>query len=138
MIKTKQINKKQVLQTIRRHLQDHFPEIIFSYVFGSFLRNEKYADIDIGIYVKEDLNNILDYELSLEVEIGDLVHYPVDVRTLNSAPLSFNYGVIHDGNVIIDRKPTLRSDFEIRILKEYFDFSPFRQHYLEDVQNAPI
>jgi hypothetical protein len=63
---------------------------------------------------------------------------PVDVRVLNGAPLSFQYHVIKDGQVIVDHNPDIRADYEGRVLKQYFDFSRFRMRYLKEVMHAPL
>jgi hypothetical protein len=85
-----------------------------------------------------DLNKPLDFELELENRLEKAIKYPVDVRILNRAPISFSQNVFRTGRVIIDKNPNMRADFEGRILKQYFDFSPFQQRYLQEVTNAPV
>jgi len=46
--------------------------------------------------------------------------------------------VIRHGQIIIDCKPNMRSDFESYILRKYFDFAPFRRRYLAEVINARL
>jgi hypothetical protein len=62
----------------------------------------------------------------------------VDVRVIDRAPLSFIQGVLRHGRLIIDRDPDFRADFTGRILKQYFDFSTFRERYLAEIENAPL
>ena len=85
-----------------------------------------------------DQSRSLSFELDLEGDLERLVAYPVDVRILNQAPLSFSQNVFRSRKVIIDRNPDLRADFETRILKEYFDFAPFQKNHLKEVLNAPV
>ena len=85
-----------------------------------------------------DHSSSLSFELDLEGALERLVKYPVDVRVLNQAPLSFSQNVFRNGRVIIDRNPNLRADFETRILKEYFEIAPFQKRYLQEVLNAPV
>jgi len=74
----------------------------------------------------------------MECKLEKILGCPVDVRVLNYAPLSFCQNVIRQGKVVMDRNPDLRADFEGKVLKQYFDFAPFRRQYLQEVTNAPI
>jgi predicted nucleotidyltransferase len=82
--------------------------IIFAYIFGSFGRGEAFSDIDIGTYLKSDLDrSFLEIEFEMEDKIGTLTGYPVDVRALNK-------------------------------FKKTHDFIRFRNEYLREISNAPI
>ena len=129
--------KKNVLKDIISALTKH-DEIVLAYVFGSFVQGDDFSDIDLGILIKEKVVTPLDIELNLEIELEDIVHYPVDGRILNHAPLSFCQNVIRHGRIILERDANLRADFTGNILKQYFDFAPFRRRYLKEVSNAPI
>ena len=131
------IQKENILERIASVLKDH-KEIIFAYVFGSFNDSNAFSDIDIAVLTAKNMHTCLNYELDLEIELEDIVNYPTDVRVINNAPLSFCHNVIRHGRVILDRDSNVRADFMGRILKEYFDFAPFRQRYLDEVANAPI
>ncbi|MGB9856980.1 MAG: type VII toxin-antitoxin system MntA family adenylyltransferase antitoxin [Dictyoglomaceae bacterium] len=114
-------------------------EILFAYIFGSFIVQEDYKDIDIGIYLKnfEDIDP-LKYELSLERELEDKVKIPFDVRVINNAPLGFIYNVIKEKIIVLDRDDDFRADFESIILREYFDYKHLIMEYLKELKNAPI
>lgn len=133
----KHIQKESILEDIALILKRH-DEIVLAYVFGSFIHSDTFSDIDIGILTDEDIDSCLDFEFNLEIEIEDIVNYPMDVRVINNAPLSFCQNVIRHGRVILERDADMRADFMGRILKEYFDFAPFRLRYLREVANAPI
>ena len=130
--------KEKIIQIISSHLFQQYDEILAVYIFGSFISERHFSDIDIGIITAMDLNKPLDFELKLENRLEKLIKYPVDVRILNRAPISFSQNVFRTGRVIIDKNPNMRADFEGRILKQYFDFSPFQQRYLQEVTNAPV
>ena len=131
------IQKESILEDIASALKRH-DEIILAYVFGSFIHCDTFSDIDIGVLTGEDIDACLDFELNLEIEIEDIVNYPMDVRVINNAPLSFCQNVIRHGRVILERDADMRADFMGKILKEYFEFAPFRRRYLREVTNAPI
>ena len=130
--------EEKVIQIISSHFFQQYDEIFAVYIFGSFISERHFSDIDIGIITAMDLSKPLDFELKLENRLEKLIKYPVDVRILNRAPISFSQNVFRTGRVIIDKNPNIRADFEARILKQYFDFSPFQQRYLQEVTNAPV
>jgi len=130
--------KGQILEEIASYLSSRRKEVVVAYVFGSFLNQRAFADIDLGMVTQEILTKPLEFELDLETRLQNLIQYPFDVRVLNKAPISFSQNVIRYGKVILDRDPNLRADFEGKVLKLYFDFRPFRRQYLSEVVNAPI
>jgi predicted nucleotidyltransferase len=134
----KKSEKEKIIQKIISCLFEQHDEILTVYIFGSFISARYFSDIDIGIIAAMDLSKPLEFELELENRLEKVIKYPVDVRILNQAPLSFAQNVFRSGRVIIDKNPNLRADFEGRILKQYFDFSPFQQRYLQEVINAPV
>jgi predicted nucleotidyltransferase len=131
-------DKEKIIKALSSHLIPQHPDITVTYLFGSFITSDSFADIDVGVITAEELAKPLEFEIALEKELEGICKYSVDVRVLNGAPLSFCQSVIREGRVIVDREPNVRSDFEGRILKLYFDFARFRRRYLAEVMNAPI
>jgi predicted nucleotidyltransferase len=133
---TKQ-EKEEIVDAISSFLQQH-GEIYAAYLFGSFITKESFADIDLGVLLRREPEDILEYEIELESKLEKLERFRLDVRVLNRAPISFAQNVIRYGRLIIDREPNIRSDFESYVLKKYFDFARFRRIYLAEVINAPL
>lgn len=131
-------SKNQLLNSIAARLQELCEDLVAVYVFGSFIRDDAFSDIDLGILLAEKPAKPLNIELDLEIEIEKITPSPVDVRMLNGAPISFSQNVIRNGRVILDVDPNKRADFEGLVLKKYFDFAPFRARYLSGVANAPL
>jgi len=134
----KKSEKEEIIKEICTCLSQRHNNIITVYIFGSFMSARSFSDIDIGVVTVMDLSQPLDFELELESRLEKAIKYPVDVRVLNQAPISFSQNVFRTGRVIIDRNPNMRADFESRILRQYFDFSPFQQKYLQEVTNATV
>ena len=134
----KDYQRERVVNKISSYLVERHKEIIAVYLFGSFNAAEAFSDIDLAILADSPLDDPLFFEINLETELEKIIKYPVDVRILNKAPLSFCREVIRSGKVIVDRRPNLRADFQGKILKQYSDFTPFRRRYLYEVVNAPI
>jgi len=113
--------------------------ILFAYIFGSFISEDGFKDIDIGVFVSGvESESSLKMELKLESEIEEAIRIPVDIRVINNAPPSFVYNVFKAGIVIVDKNKSLRSDFEGMVYKKYFDFQHLRNEYLREIENAPI
>ena len=123
------IQKKEIIDELTRLLIER-EEIIFAYLHGSFLTHD-FRDIDIAVYLKKD-EDVL-YEVELGVELEKILKFPVDVRVLNSAPLTFKFKVIKDGLLLFSRDERIRSDFEALTISEYHDFSYFRKRYRREV-----
>lgn len=130
--------KEKIIKEISSQLFQGNAEILFVYIFGSFISMRFFSDIDVGIVTVMDMSQPLAFELELENRLEKIIKYPVDVRILNQAPISFSQNVFRTGRVIVDKNPNMRADFEGRILKQYFDFLPFQQRYLHEVTNAPV
>ena len=123
-------NQKRKIQKMIVTLLQKENHILFAYLHGSFLQNE-FRDIDIGIYTEKNLSkkNKLSYELSFEEKLQHHIFYPVDVRILNNAPLSFSFSVIKNGIVLFSNDEDKRIDFETRIFSKYHDFDFYRERY---------
>lgn len=102
-------------------------EIIFAYLHGSFLNN-RFHDIDLAFFVK-DVEDVLDYELATSLEIEKQMGFPIDVKVLNSAPLSFKYEVTK-GELIFCRDEDILANFIERTWHDYLDFKPFEREML--------
>ena len=113
--------------------------LIFAYIFGSFISEDHFKDLDIGIFVSNRIvGSPLRLELEIEGELEDAVHIPVDVRIINNAPLPFVYNVLKSGFLIVDNNRHLRADFAGLVYKKYFDFQYLRNEYLREIINAPV
>jgi predicted nucleotidyltransferase len=74
---------------LSERMRNLVPEAVAVFLFGSFARGEDFSDLDIGILMGRDVMPPLKFELNLEVRLQRTLKYPVDVRLLDAAPLSF-------------------------------------------------
>ncbi len=115
------------------------PDIIFAYLHGSFITGNRFRDIDVAIYLKPLFSRPLPVELEIEGELNRIApKYPIEVRILNNAPLSFRYNVLKQGEPIVVLDDDLRCDFAEATLTNYFDFAPFRRIYLKEALGSGI
>ena len=131
-------DKRVLIEGMKAHLLSR-PDIIFAYLHGSFITDHRFRDIDVAIYLNPPFSSSLEVELEIEGDLGKKVpRYPIEVRVLNNAPLSFRYNVIKQGKLIVVSDDDLRCDFVEATLSNYFDFAPFRQIYLKEALGSGI
>jgi len=127
-----------LVSKISAALESNRADIVSAYLFGSFLSEHTFSDIDIAILTRKLLDRPLEYELALEGSLERIAGYPVDVRIINQAPPAFAQNVFRNGKLILDLDPDFRSDFQAHVLKRYFDIAPYHKRYLSEVVNAPV
>jgi len=126
-IKMDNSQKERIIDEIREYVNKR-QEILFAYIFGSFVKGNEFSDIDIALYV--DGKGSLEYEFEIEDDLERMLKIPVDVRVINKAPVSFSYPVLKDGLLIKDSNE--RAEFQVRKFKEYMDYVHLRDAYIRD------
>ncbi|MBE8540172.1 nucleotidyltransferase domain-containing protein [Geoglobus acetivorans] len=107
-------------------------EVIFAYLHGSF-GEAHFRDVDVAVFVDEGkVKDFIQYEVELSIEIEKSVKLPVDVRVLNSAPLSFKYRAIR-GELLLSRDDELRFRFMEEVIREYLDFKPVEERMIREI-----
>jgi len=118
------MDKKRVLESIG-FILDGFDEIDLAYVFGSFLKRDDFHDIDLAIHLCREKSPYERFKFSGKVardlEEGVEPRIEFDVRILNYAPVYFQYEVISNGIVVLERDQENRIDFEAHLISEYLD-----------------
>lgn len=128
--------KDKIIQKIRSRLSQE-KNIVFAYVHGSFLGENGFSDIDIAVFLdpKTAAPNPVDLGIALSLKLEKSLNVPVDVKILNSAPLSFRYHATK-GKLILDCDEAIREDFLCRTWSDYFDFKPVAKIYLREAIGA--
>lgn len=100
----------------------HDREVLFAYVYGSFLDSEAFHDVDVGVYVE---NDVPDRALALRLaqRLSERVKLPVDVRVLNLAPVSFRYHVL-TGKLLFAKDEARLAHVMEDTMSRYFDIAP--------------
>src|SRR5574337_1725138 len=102
------------------------PDVLFAYVYGPFLKSETFHNIDIGVYLSSShFNNAMAANLS--VHLGSKIELPVDVRTLNTAPIAFRLYVLR-GECLFSRDDNLRTDIMEDTMQHYLHNASQRRH----------
>ena len=113
---------------------DSRKEILFAYIYGSFLEEGYFRDIDIAVYVG-DIKGKTDfvYEENLEKDLKKSlsVNIPIDVRVINKSPISFKYHVLK-GRLIVNHNEDKRVDFTVHTVSRYLDLEPMLSYYQKE------
>jgi predicted nucleotidyltransferase len=117
------------------------PQVVFAYVYGSFLEDRPFHDIDVAVYIDAadegdtpffplDLASSLEKLLSQSCD-PEARSLPVDVRLLNRAPRRFSYHVFQ-GKLLVSRNEELRAQCVEQAVSHYLDLKPLRLRALKE------
>ncbi len=115
---------------LRNTLSKH--RVNLAYLFGSHAKGEttSLSDMDIAVMFDSDADGRME-PLRLDL-MGLLGEEAIDLIDLKSAPPRLKYNVIKEGRVILGEDRS--SEFEVRAMKEYFDFKPMEEMYFEGMK----
>ena len=102
-------------------------EITFAYLYGSFIFDMPFHDIDIAIFIdqmKAEIEDALEYELQLSIDLELQIKIPIDIKIMNDAPLPLKYNIIK-GKILFYRDKELLYTFKEKTCAEYLDFKPY-------------
>jgi len=132
-------DKIQIKNKIAEFLRER-DEVIFAYIFGSFVGKEYYHDIDVAVYLSDNFNkdDLMEfpygYESSLIAELMKLLHTDkIDLVILNNAPLLITNRIVNTGMLLFDKDKFNRISFENKSRKMFIDTENLRNiktHYL--------
>lgn len=109
----KQFKKELIIKKIKKVLLKR-KEIVFGFIFGSFLDSPSFRDIDVGVYLQGvKKGKFFAYELELSQEIAAYSGLPFDffeIKVLNFAPLPFLSNIFSQGRLLFTRDEKLLSE----------------------------
>lgn len=103
-------------------------DIVFACVHGSFIKSDKFRDIDIAVFTSslKDFH----YESDLSYGLSTLSKFDVEVRIINTAPVAFQMAVLKDGRLLFSRDEDIRTDFIEDVGKRFREYAHFRNVYV--------
>lgn len=108
------------------------PDLEFAWLHGSFLVADKFRDIDIGVHLSAPVEVRSQRGLELAVRLDQEIGFPIDVRVLNDAPVTFLFHVFREGRLLLSRNDERLADLMERTVREYLDAAPLlRQATIE-------
>jgi len=127
--------REKIVKKIRRQLSQR-KEIIFAFLYGSFLEDPCFRDIDIGIYLDEKKvkrANFFKYQLRLSGEIKIPSQYLLDIRILNEAPNSFLASVFSRGYLLFSRDDNFLTNLIEKVSAEEISSEAFLKEVFHEL-----
>lgn len=117
-----------------RDILIEYDNIIFAYIFGSFVQNNLQvdSDIDIAIYLERDLDT--DIYLKIKMDLLDAIKREVDLVILNESPPLLKYEIYKNNILLFTRDRTIESNHKVKTLFQYNDM----KKYLDLTYNKTI
>lgn len=114
-------------------------EIDALYLFGSQASQKanKLSDIDLAVLLRKDvpMARYFDYRRAYGVKFSDILKMErIDVVILNEASTILAYEVLSAREILFDRDPVHRVEFETQAVNVYLDFKPLmeiRRQYIK-------
>ena len=101
------------------------PDLEFAWLHGSFLTDGAFHDIDVAVHLNATTEVRFRVGLDLAVRLDRDTGFPVDVRMLNDAPVTFLFHVFREGRLLVSRNDERLADLMERTAREYLDMEPF-------------
>ena len=118
-------NKKEVMDKIRKIVSE-FDYVSAAYVFGSYIHNDDFNDIDVALLISNELNPYVSFKFAMMVarerERQRKPRFEFDVKILNHSPIEFKYEVLKTGEVVFLRDRTENIEYESKAISNYLDF----------------
>lgn len=130
-----QNDRQKIAEKIKKLLFSE-KEIVFAYIFGSFLSSPTFRDIDVGVYFKDIAKeNVLDKELEIAKKISKTCGLPIDyidVKILNFAPSHFLNSIFKNGILVFSKNEKLLSNIIEEtslntVANEYFAYQSLKE-----------
>ena len=93
--------KRKIINKLKEMLK-RYKEVLLAIIYGSFLKDYPFRDIDIALYIDQNIDP-LGYKFLLEKELSEKIRYPIDVKILNYAPAWFVLEVFRSGRILLDK-----------------------------------
>lgn len=101
--------------------------VAFAYVHGSLLLDIPFRDVDLAVFFGPRVERPTDRALQLAEVLSALVRLPVDVRALDTAPLTFRFHALR-GRLLTVRDEDLLGEVLEDTMRRYFDIAPVLVH----------
>ncbi len=124
------VERERLILAIKDRLIQE-PDIVFAYLHGSFVTEESFRDIDVGIFVGVPKGFSFESDLSFALSTG--LGYEVDVRAINDAPVAFQMAVLRNGRLLFSRNADPRTEFIVNVGRRYREYAHFRKVFMEAV-----
>ncbi|NLM96954.1 MAG: nucleotidyltransferase domain-containing protein [Halanaerobiaceae bacterium] len=117
-----------------RNILKRHENIIFAYIFGSYVQGKVRtdSDIDIAIYLKDKMD--IDDYLEIKMQLSEACKKEVDLIILNDSTPLLKYQIYKNHILLFTRDKSIESRFKVKTLFEYTDM----KRYLDLSYNKTI
>jgi uncharacterized protein len=120
------MDKEKLLNLLKKVLAED-ERVVFAYAYGSFVKEQSFRDIDVGIYVKNSGENPFVISSDVKTQLSrifkkeniDFTADQFDIQIINHAPFTFLKRVFKEGILLIDHDPELRTDLVEYVSSKY-------------------
>jgi len=109
-------------------------DVLAVLLFGSYVRDVKFSDIDICIIVQPKSFDALSLSKKRLEYLTDFPEY--DVRIFQQLPLYVRIRVLKEGKIVFCRDEDALYDLAVGVVREFEYFKPIYKTYLEGVLHA--
>ncbi len=115
-----------MIQDILKNKLKNFDNVLFGYLFGSYVTNKQNSksDIDVALYLQ---NTSLDYQLQLTYELSKLLNKDIDLVVLNDVKNMYLLESIFKNSILI-KDSEYRIDFELIKEHDILDYKAFKKY----------
>ncbi len=118
-------DKKEVMDEIGKIISG-FDNVSAAYVFGSYVRDDDFNDIDVALLISNELNPYASFKFEMrvarELERRIKPRFEFDVKILNHSQIEFQYEVLKGGKAVFLRDRTENVEYEFETISNYLDF----------------
>jgi predicted nucleotidyltransferase len=115
-----------------------WPEVEAVFLFGSFLEDEGFRDVDVAVFLANEspaLREPWSWETTHEADMREVLGEPVDLRVINGAPLGVQFHATA-GILLFARDEEKIADLVEGVRGRYYDFRSFAQTNLREMLRA--
>lgn len=136
-----QVKRKSLTSAERAGILDRVRQalagegVVFAYAFGSFAEDRPFHDLDIAVYLNEQVcspESFLEKQMRLTADLEKATGLAVDVVILNDAPIGLRLAAVK-GVLIHSNDEEARCNFVERTCLEYADLEPWLRASLNDL-----
>jgi len=129
------MNQEEIQDKLRFFFRQD-KDILFAYLFGSAATQKGFnlkSDVDLAVYLDEKrVKDTFEKRLKLMAETERVLRRETEVIVLNDInSIFFKFVIIKEGELIFERDHQKRVEFELKTMRDYFDFKPFIVKYDE-------
>jgi predicted nucleotidyltransferase len=106
-------------------------DIAFAYAHGSFVGDGPFHDVDVAVLLRTGQSSHTARALELSERLSAAARYPVDLRAINDAPLSFQFRALQ-GTLLAVRDEETLANFMERVGRRYLDIAPILRRATRD------